>query len=409
MYELIMDTESQALPSNMPKKTAFVRAWKVPLPVRRSHVVSDILMIAFCLTLAAYVPMLPSFASTADKRWHRCIGQIYYIQELHEGTLRIPNDDFDRLFDMSVTRDSPVIWDDVHQTFLHDANPVPVHSHNDYTHRIPLFEALASGCISVEADVHLVEDDLLVGHSSKGLHKKNNLRTMYLEPLQRMLEAQNRNLSAHDDTWQGIFKRDTQQTVVLLVDQKTFGQETFTELHSQLQPLRELGYLTHWNGTEKLTRPLTIVATGKTSFDSITALDETHRDIFFDAHLEALPSTLDDFTTDPPRFRYNQSNSHYASTQFKNAVVFRPMDRDKYPQQLLSTPRGKDLAATQTEQAAARGLLTRYWDAPKSPPNLHDSVWRWLVDANVGVINMDDIGVVRDRTHGWGRVRGSVV
>jgi hypothetical protein len=409
MYELIMDTESQALPSNVPKKTGFVRAWKVPLPLRRKHVLSDILTIAFCLTLAAYVPMLPAFTSTADKPWCRCIGQVYYIQELHEGTLRIPNDDFDHLFDKSVTRDSPIIWDDVHQTFLHDANPVPVHSHNDYTRRIPLFEALASGCISVEADVHLVGGDLLVGHSSKGLHKKNNLRAMYLKPLQRMLEKQNRNLSVQGGSWQSIFNRDTQQTVVLLVDQKTSGQETLTELHSQLQPLRELGYLTHWNESKKVTRPLTIVATGKTPFDSITALDETNRDIFFDAHLEALPSTLDDFATDPPKFRYNQSNSHYASTQFRNAVVFRPLDRDKYPQQLLSTPRGKDLAATQTEQAAARGLLTRYWDAPTSPPNLRDSVWRWLVDANVGVINMDDMGVVRDRTSGWGRVRGLVV
>jgi hypothetical protein len=59
MYELIMDTESQALPSNMPKKTGFVQAWKVPLPLRRNHVLSDILTIAFCLTLAACVMMLP--------------------------------------------------------------------------------------------------------------------------------------------------------------------------------------------------------------------------------------------------------------------------------------------------------------------------------------------------------------
>jgi hypothetical protein len=337
--------------------------------------------------------------------WYRCIGEIYYIEKLYEGTLRIPNDDFDHRFGKFVTRESPVLWEDVHQDFIHNANPVPVHSHNDYTRRIPLFEALASGCISIEADIHLIRGDLLVGHSIRDLHKKNTLRTMYLEPLQRMLENQNRNVDMHNGSWHGIFFQDTQQTVVLLVDQKVSGQETFTELHKQLQPLRELGYLTHWNGTEKVIRPLTIVATGKTPFDSITALDETHRDIFFDAHLEALPSTLDDFTTDPPTYRYNQSNSHYASTQFRNAIVLRPLDRDKYPQQVLSTPRGKDLAATQTEQAAARGLLTRYWDVPTSPPNLRDSVWRWLVNANVGVINMDDMGVVRDRTSGWGRAR----
>jgi hypothetical protein len=68
MYELIMDTESQDFPNNKkPKKTGFARAWKVPLPLRRSHILSDIVKIAFCLTLAAYVLMTTFFISAADK------------------------------------------------------------------------------------------------------------------------------------------------------------------------------------------------------------------------------------------------------------------------------------------------------------------------------------------------------
>lgn len=149
-------------------------------------------------------------------------------------------------------------------------------------------------------------------------------------------------------------------------------------------------------------RPLTIVATGKSPFDSVMALDDDHRDIFWDAHLEALPSASDDFTTDPPTFRYNQSNSHYASTQFRNTVVSRRMD---IGESLVLSSRARDLTATQAEQATARGLLTRYWDTPQSPPNLRDSVWRWLVGADTGVINMDDMGAVRDKASGWGRVR----
>lgn len=277
-----------------------------------------------------------------------------------------------------------------------------MHSHNDYTRRIPLFEALASACISVEADVHLVGGDLLVGHSSKGLRTKSSLRTMYLEPLQRMIESQNSHAPAQDGSWRGIFNQDPQQTVVLLVDQKTSGQASFQELHSQLQSLRELDHLTYWNGTDKVIRPLTIVATGKTPFDSVIALDDSRRDIFWDAHLEALSSALDDFTTEPPTFRYNQSNSYYASTPFRNAVVSRRMDIEE---SLVLSPRAKDLTATQAEQAAARGLLTRYWDTPTSPPNLRDSIWRWLVSADTGLINMDDMGAVRDKASGWGRVR----
>lgn len=266
-----------------------------------------------------------------------------------------------------------------------------------------MFEALGSGCISIEVDVHLVKGDLLVGHSDKSLHRDSNLRSMYLEPLQRMLERQSDGLTGSDGTWRGIFNQYPQQTVVLLVDHKSSGPETFQELYKQLQPLRELDYLTFWNGTEKVMRQLTVVATGNAPFEAVTALPETHRDIFWDAHLERLPSIDDDFTTDPPTFKYNRSNSHYASTQFRNAILYRMPDESRPPP---STPQGKDIFATHAEQAAARGLLTRYWDTPSGPPNLRDIVWRVLVDAKVGLINMDDMGEVRDRTHGWGRFGG---
>jgi hypothetical protein len=67
------------------------------------------------------------------------------------------------------------------------------------------------------------------------------------------------------------------------------------------------------------------------------------------------------------------------------------------------------VAATQAEQAVARGLSTRHWDTPTSPPNLRDSVWRWTIGAKTGVTNMDDMGVVRDKGSGWGRVSDLVV
>lgn len=327
----------------------------------------------------------------------RCIVQSYWIHRFRQGIKRIPNDAFDHLFSpYAIYLDPSVIWDDEHQEFLRKADPIPVHSHNDYERRIPLFEALASGCVSVEADVHLVGGELLVGHSARGLKASSNLRTMYLEPLQRMLEARK-----HDQTWRGLFESDPEQTVVLLIDHKTSGPETFAELDAQLQPLRDLDFLSYWNGSARITRPLTVVATGKAPFDSVLALKDSHRDIFFDAPLDALPSTLDDFTADPPRFRYNQSNSHYASTQYRKAVTWRAHYRDTPPM----TPRDIDLSAANPEQAAARGLLTRLWDAPMSPPNLRDSVWRWQVSTGTGVINMDDMGVVRDKSSGWGRVR----
>src|SRR5690349_20625285 len=44
-----------------------------------------------------------------------------------------------------------------------EPNPlVQVHAHNDYEHPHPLFDALAQGFCSVEADIHLVNGHLLV-------------------------------------------------------------------------------------------------------------------------------------------------------------------------------------------------------------------------------------------------------
>ncbi|KAG9570866.1 hypothetical protein KCU71_g448, partial [Aureobasidium melanogenum] len=305
-----------------------------------------------------------------------CVRLVY----LHSGLHRIPGDQFDNLFGLQIFAYSPSIWDDSYQSFIREVLPIPIHSHNDYYRRIPLFEALGSGCISVEADVHLRNSDLLVGHKSSQLHPSLNLRSMYLDPLERMLRARNTNTTI--ENWQGIFRHASNQTVVLLIDHKTEGVDTSAMLSTQLQPLRDLGYLTHWNGTARTIRPLTIVGTGNAPFYN----DDTYRDIFFDADLSHLTSKHD--TAD--YYLYNISNSYYASTRWSKALT-----RD-------ARTTSQSEIASQIESAKARGLLARYWDTPAQLPNMRDLIWRTLIEKNVGVLNMDDMGTVRDRAVGWG-------
>jgi hypothetical protein len=274
-----------------------------------------------------------------------------------------------------------------------NALPVPVHSHNDYWQRIPLWEALGSGCIGVEADVHLRKSELLVGHNSRSLNKERTLRAMYLDPLQKIITAQNENLTGGDE-WKGIFNRAPKQTVVLLVDLKTSAVETFAELYTQLQPLRDLDLLTHWNGTHRIIRPLTIVATGNTLFTSILNLPSSHRDIFYDW---TNPNT--------PIYKYNTSNSYYASTRISSARVqkyrFSPGAEQDAAILAGDNPQFLDFSDSQPNQAKRRGLVTRYWDIKKQK-NEEEGLWRWLMDNDaVGVLNMDDMGVVRDRARGW--------
>jgi hypothetical protein len=341
---------------------------------------------------------MPSVGCSLTMRINRCVFQFVWIQRLEAGLARVPNDPYDIRFG-DLDSNSSLIWDNDRQSFIHNAMPVPVHSHNDYWRHIPLFEALGSGCISVEADVHLRDSDLLVGHTSTSLNDASTLRSMYLQPLQRMLEEQNAHIT--DGAWRGLYNKAPRQSVVLLIDHKTAGAETFAELHAQLQPLRDLDYLTYWNGTERIMRPLTVVASGNAPFSSVTALDPTHRDIFWDAQLDRLTSVDDNYDVNPPIYGYNRSNSYFASTNFGSARLY-SWHNASLP--LPSTPAARDVASTQIEQAKARGLISRYWDTPASPPNLRDIVWRVLVELQVGVLNMDDLGAVRARAKGWGEI-----
>ena len=62
-----------------------------------------------------------------------------------------------------------------------------IHSHNDYAQKRPFWGAYEAGADSIEADIFLVDGDLLVAHSRKELKKENTLRRLYLEPLREVI------------------------------------------------------------------------------------------------------------------------------------------------------------------------------------------------------------------------------
>ena len=65
-----------------------------------------------------------------------------------------------------------------------EASPLSrAHAHNDYEHPRPLLDALDHGFTSVEADVWLVGDELLVGHDLADLVPGRTLEKLYLDPL----------------------------------------------------------------------------------------------------------------------------------------------------------------------------------------------------------------------------------
>src|SRR4051794_35634110 len=70
--------------------------------------------------------------------------------------------------------------------------PTPLknaHAHNDYEHPRPLFDALDQGFTSVEADIFLVNGQLLVGHTAVDLKPGRTLEALYLDPLRARVRA----------------------------------------------------------------------------------------------------------------------------------------------------------------------------------------------------------------------------
>ncbi|KAI5299322.1 Altered inheritance of mitochondria protein 6 [Ascosphaera atra] len=191
------------------------------------------------------------------------------------------------------------------------------------------------------------------------------------------------------------------------------GEETWPYVVDRLKPLRERGYLTYFNGTARVERPITVVATGNAPFHLISA-NASYRDVFYDAPLARLPSlspeereqlaspnllnalknnSLVAASGPPPTQPYHLTNSYYASTSFRKAVGI--------TWSLHLTESQVDRIRAHVDAAHERGLLVRYWSAPSFPRSLRNSIWRTMIKEGVDMLNTDDLVAATTRDWGW--------
>lgn len=290
----------------------------------------------------------------------------------------------------------------------HDVTPIHCHSHNDYWRRVPLYDALRWGCTGVEADVWLFDEELYVGHNTNALTRTRTFRSMYVDPLLKMLDRKNElgEIAVTSDIKHGVFDTAPAQTLVLLVDFKNNGHDIFPVVSQQLAALREKRYLTYFNGEATIEGPITVVATGNAPFDLVTA-NSTYRDIFFDAPLDSLYETRSNSISHSvdksgesvsvhiterggqgtvgttPSSHFDFTNSYYASVNFGSSIGWLWFGHISDVQ--------LDLIRGQIRGAHARGLKARYWGAPKWPIGLRNKVWKLLVEEGVDYLNGDDL------------------
>jgi hypothetical protein len=176
---------------------------------------------------------------------------------------------------------------------------------------------------------------------------------------------------------------DAEQTLYLFVDLKTDGPTTWPAVVAALQPLRDGGYLTTYNGITITPGAVTVIGTGNTPLDQVQG--RKSRDYFYDAPLALLGTTFSHITSDV---------SPTASTDF--AAVFGTISGSSFNKTQLATLR------SQISTAKSKGIKPRYWNQPAWPLSTRNYIWRTLVEEGVGMINADDVA----EAAGFGGVAG---
>ena len=93
------------------------------------------------------------------------------------------------------------------------------HSHNDYENKFPFVTAYNEKFGSIEADIFLWNDSLIVGHTQNDIQYKRTLEGLYLDPLQK---------KAYDNN--GYPYKDSALSIQLLIDIKTDATATLDKL-----------------------------------------------------------------------------------------------------------------------------------------------------------------------------------
>ncbi|RVD86089.1 uncharacterized protein DFL_004383 [Arthrobotrys flagrans] len=260
-----------------------------------------------------------------------------------------------------------------------------IHSHNDYTRKAPFYEALSVGAMSVEADVWVKDGQLLVGHDEISLTRERTLRSLYIDPIMDTLRKMNPDTEFSKGTKCGLFGMWCPQTFHLAVDFKSPAEEVLPLLLKDLAPLREGGFLTEYNGEEKIERAITVSVGGTAVYENVIAGQKLPRNHFVVAPILEI-GTLDEQRHPDGSFVYDNTTSLFAQAHF-NAAVGLPFEYVWGEVTAEHTARLKELV----QNARARGMGSTFWGSPNWPVGARNSAWKALVEAGVSLIYADDL------------------
>jgi len=236
------------------------------------------------------------------------------------------------------------------------------HAHNDYEHPRSLLDALAHGFTSVEADIHLVGDRLLVAHDLDEVTPERTLESLYLDPLLERVREHGGMVypEADEDSASSGGKRSDPRPFILLVDIKSDGPETYLSLHRVLERYREMVVTVRDGVVEP--GPVLVIVSGNRPID--LGSRQPVRYAAFDGR-------LDDLGSDAPRHLIPLiSESWWSRFSWSGSG------------QIPSAERARLQRITET--AHQQGRRVRFWATPESP-----QLWEELLQSGVDLINTD--------------------
>ena len=237
--------------------------------------------------------------------------------------------------------------------------PYPAHAHNDYLHEHPLTDAMNHGFRSIEADVFSGGDSLYVAHNKKDIRSGRTLRALYMDPLKESFS--DGRLTMFDGTC----------PLILLIDIKDNGLTTYRLLDHILTEYSEM--LCQVSQEKYIRGQVMVVVSGNRPIEFMAK--QKIRFAFVDGRIE-------DLTKD-------------------YAPLLMPLISDRWPKYF--SWRGKDdipekekiQLKAYVQKAHENSQLMRFWATPDKPGKERESVWEELLDAEVDLLNTDDLAGLR--------------
>ncbi len=234
------------------------------------------------------------------------------------------------------------------------------HAHNDYEHRQPLFDALDHGFKSVEADIWLVDGELIIAHDPEdvpqAVQEGRTLESLYLEPLRQTVEQNGGSVYPGDPDY-----------FTLLIDIKSEAEPTYLALHELLQEYSDIFTTFGPDGVQD---------------GAVTAIVSGNR-----------PREL----MEQQEIRYAAYDGRLSDLGVATDQTFVPLISDNWTNHFTWTGEGpmpeeeREKLIAIVETAHANGQRVRFWATPEGPRKHREAVWAELLAAGVDYINTDNL------------------